>query len=514
MSRLNNSIRNVTVAVIGQIFILIITLIARMVFVKYLSIEYLGINGLFGNIMSFLALADLGIGGAMIFSLYKPIAENDRSKIVVLMQLYKRIYTYIGLTVLILGLSITPFLNFIIKDMPDIDNLYFIFVLYVLNSASTYLFTYKRSLIIANQKEYISTIFMYSRLFIVNSAQIIILIYTQNFILFLSIQFIFNFIENILISYVANKMYPFLKTKTTDKLDKFTQDSIIKNIKALMIHKIGTVVVFSTDNIILSSQIGVGIVGLYSNYLLIINAVNTLIGKFFSAITASVGNLSALEDENIINARFLSVNFFGFWVYGFCSISLLVLLNPFIELWLGKKYLFEVSVILVISINFFVNGMRQATLTFKTAMGLFWYDRYKPLYEAIVNLIVSIVLVQFLGIIGVILGTVISSLFICSWIEPYVLYKYGLKAKVSEYFKKYAIYTVVTIVASYITMVAASFVTNPSFLGFSIKLFICIIVPNLVFIICFFRTKEFKYLSSLGFKIIGVKLNSKLSRSE
>ncbi|MGE6203831.1 lipopolysaccharide biosynthesis protein [Guptibacillus hwajinpoensis] len=509
MNRLKNSIRNILVALIGQGLGVIITLVTRLIFVKYLNVEYLGINALFMNIIAVLSLADLGIATAMVFSLYKPIAENDTKQITILMQLYKKIYSYIGLTVFLIGILILPFLDIFIKGEPGIDNLGFIFFLYVLNAASTYLFTYKRSLIIADQKQYISTIFMYSRIIVVNLFQIFILVYTQNFILYLLVQFVFIFLENWLISHLANRMYPFLRNKTKEKLDEYTLGNIKKNIKAMMIHRIGSIVVFNTDNIILSSYIGISIVGLYSNYLLIINTVNNLIGQIFSSITASIGNLGVLEEGKVLNDRFSTANFVGFWIFGFSSICFYILLNPFINLWIGEKYTFDMLVVLVISINFYINGMRQATLTFRTALGLFWYDRYKPIYETIVNLVASIVLVQYLGILGVIIGTIMSTLFICTWLEPFILYKYGFKSNLKEYFLKYLIYTMVLILAALLTILIVSFINFFGVLGFVIRLLICIFIPNAIFLIFFYKTNEFKSLVDI---LIRIKSNSNFSK--
>ncbi|EJT6496127.1 hypothetical protein QYZ59_04740 [Clostridium perfringens] len=502
MSRVSNSIKNVSFAITGQFISLLITFLSRMIFIKYLGDEYLGIDGLFTNILSILSLADLGIGTAINFSLYKPLAEKDENQLLILMNLYKKVYFFIGIIVLVIGISITPFIKFFINNNINIDNIYLIYILYVLNSATTYLFTYKRSLIIASQKDYITTIVHYIIYFIVNILQITIIIITKNFILYLIIKFMFNFIENFILSIIANKMFPYLKKNTNEKIGIEVKTSIIKNIKAMIFHKIGGVCVLATDNLLISRFVNIVSVGLYSNYLMIIQAINSLLSHFFNGIIASVGDLAVLNEKKVVKEKFNIINFLGFWLFSISSICLFILLNPFIEIWIGKQFTFNIWIVLVIVLNFFLNGMRQATLTFRTALGLFWYDRYKPVFEAIINLSASIILVNRYGIIGVLIGTTISILTTCFWIEPYILYKYGLDDNPIKYFKVYFKYFILTIFAFICTkLVIRIFVFN-GILGFLFEMIICIIVPNLIYIFFFHRCYEFKYLEKLIINII------------
>ncbi|HDR6269334.1 sugar translocase [Bacillus cereus] len=494
MSRTGNSLKNIKYAVIGQVLALIISFITRMIFVQTLSSEYLGINGLFSNILSMLSIAELGVGAAIVYSLYKPLSEQDVPKIKTLMSLYKKAYITIGMFIAMTGVIITPFLNFIIKDMPDIPHIEFIYVLFVLNSAMSYFFSYKRSLIIADQKRYIATFYRYGFFLILNVVQIIILLITKNYLYYLILQLCFTFMENIAISRKANTLYPYLREKDILPLDKETKGTISRNIKAMMGHNVGGIVVNGTDSLLISKFVGVVAVGLYSNYLLITSALNTVFGIMFQAVTASVGNLGVTESGERSHFIFRCLNLIGFWIHGFAAIALINLLNPFLKLWLGEEYLFSLGIVLVIVVNFYFTGMRKSVLTFRDALGLYWYDRYKPFFEAGINLLASIILGKYFGIIGIFIGTIISTLSTCFWVEPYMLFKYGFRKSVKPYFLKYITYTITVIVTGAVTWSACNLVDGDSISSFLLKLIICSVLTNLIFLCVFWRSDEFKYL--------------------
>lgn len=494
MSRTINTVRNIRYAIIGQTFGLVISFLARMVFVRTLGAEYLGLNGLFSNILSMLSLADLGIGSAIIYSLYKPLAEKNEPKIQALMALFKRAYISIGIIIFVLGFSITPFLPYLVDKMPDIPHINLIYMMFVADAAISYFFSYKRSLIIADQKRYIATLYRYGFYFVLNSAQIIILLTTGNFILFLLLQILNTSLENIFISRRANKIYPFLTKRDHEKLHAEEKKSISRNVKAMIGHKIGGVVVLGTDNIILSKFVGLVTVGLYSNYLLITGALNTILGLIFEAATASIGNLGVTETKERSHFIFRCVDIFGFWIYSFSSICLFILLNPFIKIWLGEQYLFSISLVSVIVVNFYLEGMRKSVLSFRDAYGLYWYDRYKPFFSAGINLIVSILLVIYIGTIGVFIGTAVSILTTCFWVEPYILHKYVFKISSVKYFQIYVLRTVLFLCTGILTWFLCSLIGEEGIINFLGKVLVCIIIPNLIYLILFWHKDEFKHL--------------------
>lgn len=509
MSRTKSSIKNFIWAIIGQGAGLIISFVARIVFVRTLGNEYLGLSGLFTNILTMLSLAELGIGNAIIYSLYKPLAEKDTKKSNMLMQFYQKVYTIVGIIILIVGTLIIPLLPFFIKEMPNIQNINLIYFLFLLNTSMSYFFSYKRNLIIADQNRYIATIYRYSFYFLLNVAQIIYLLITHNYIGYLILQIISTLLENIFISLKADKMYPYLKSKEKIKLDFETKNEILKNTKALMMHKIGGIIVNSTDNIILSKFVGIIEVGLYSNYYLIINALNTIFGQVFNSLTASVGNLFVDSEKEKQYSVFKNINFLTFWIYSFSSICLLNLFNPFISIWLGKNYLFSIDIVLILVINFYVTGMRKSVLTFKDADGLFYKDRYKPLIESLINLVVSIVLAKKLETLGVFIGTFASTVTTSLWVEPYVLYKYGFNKKLSKYFKDYLKYLGITIILALITYFVCSFINTNVYLAFVLKLLVSFLIPNVVIYLIFRKSDEYKFFDEKIFKKIKNKLKKK-----
>lgn len=502
MTRTANTLRNVKFAIIGQALGILINLISRKVFVFFLPIEYLGLHGLFSNILSMLTLAELGVGSAIIYSLYRPIAQNNVQEIKSLMQLYQRVYCAVGLFVLIAGGTITPFLHLFVKEMPNIPYIRLIYMIFVANTAVSYFFTYKRSLIIANQKQYIVTSYRYGLLLALNVEQIAALYFTQNFILYLILQTVNTVLENILLSRRADKLFPYLKDKEVLPLRSQVMTEIKKNTGAMVFHRLGGVFVFATDNILISKLVGLVEVGLYSNYMLITQALNAVIGQLFQSVAASFGNLNAQSTDEHKLEIFYVLNFIGAWIFGFCTICLFSLITPFISLWLGGIYLFSIPTVGLIAFVFYMTGMRKAVLTVRDAMGIFWYDRYKPVFEILINLTSSILLGQKFGLEGIITGTIISTLSTCFWIEPYVLYKYGFHAPLRAFFIKYAGYSCVTAFGGLVTYSLCTLVSGDSLVDFILKLGVCLCVPNFIFCICYARTKEFKYLISLSQALI------------
>lgn len=494
--KIKNSIINIVISLVSQVLTLIIAFPVRMIFINTLGIEYLGVNGLFTNILSILSIAELGIGSAITFSLYKPIAEDNKTEISGIMNLYAKIYKIIGIVIFLLGIILIPFLGYIVGSAKDIPNLILIYLLFLINSSISYFLSYKRSIIIAYEKSYIINMIHSIVLIIMNIGQAVVLINTKNYILYLVIQLISNFGENVIITIIANLRYKFLTSHESKKakLDIKIKREIIKNIRALVVHKLGSITVLGTDNIIISTFVGVIWVGLYSNYCLIVNAINAILNQVFNSLTASVGNLNVTADNKKRYEVFCNILFINFWVVSFSTVALYNLLNPFIGMWLGTKYIIESKIVLCIVINFYITAMRQTTLMFKSASGLFWQDRYKPLIESILNILLSIILALKLGVSGVLLGTIISSISTNVWIEPYVLYKYSFKLPLKNYFKKYIIYTGVMIISMFITNIIVNLGHITGIIKFIYNTIICVIVPNTLYFIIFRNNAEFKFL--------------------
>lgn len=493
-SRTENSIINSAMSIVTQVLTVVLNFAVKTVFIKMLNDEYLGVNGLFTNIITMLSLADLGIGIAIPYSLYKPLAKKDEHKINVLMNFYKKVYTIIGIAVLLIGLSLTPFLGLIIKDIPkNVPHLSLIYILFVIHSASSYFFVYKKFLIDSDQKGYITSRIIFTFSTLLSIIQIILLVTTKNYILFLLSSIILVIIQNIYISSKANKLYPFIKNKTDEKLEKEDMEGIKKNVSSLFIYKVGTVIMNGTDNIIISKFIGLIIVGFYSNYVLIINSITTVLNQIFNAITSSIGNLVVTTNKKRSKEVYDNLNFANFWLYALFGVCIIVLINPFINIWIGKKYVMGFSIVFLLVLNFYVLGMQSVTNSFRNAYGLFWIAKYRPIIMVIINIVISVVLVQFIGIEGVLIGTLISRLLTTAWLDPYIVHKYGFEISPKSYYIDYLKYLVIFIAISIILNYFVSMVAiNNIFILILIAILVVISV-NVILVLLFFKTSEFNY---------------------
>lgn len=496
--RTKNSLRNIKYNLIVQILNLVFQFINRTLFIRVLGNEYLGINGLFSNILTLLSLADLGIGTVLTYSLYKPLEEKDETKLKKLMNYYKKIYVTIGLVIFVIGMAIIPFLPKLIKEMPNVPNLNLIYCLYLLNSVASYFCIYKFTIISADQKNYIVSMTQQFFSIIASIVMIIILFCTKNFILYLITQIFFSIFSNLYLSKKAEKMYPFIKDCGGCQLDNTEKKEIKKNTFALFLNKIGSVVVSGTDNLVISSFVGINAVGLYSNYLLIINSINKFTGQYFNSLYASVGNLNSSEDNKKIYDIFKKIFFGNFGIYTFCSVCLYCLFNPFITIWLGKEYVFHDIIVGTIVLSFYIDGMRKSVLMFRESMGLFTNDQFKPIVESILNIVLSIVLTIRFGIVGVFLGTIISMLVSCVFVESYILFKHGFKEKYTKFLKLYFKYIVIGILVLVISLFINNvIIINNQLLEFFVKLMITVIVNILLICLFVYKTDEFKYFSNM-----------------
>lgn len=498
-SRTAHSVRNVAYAVGFQLAFFVAQFILRRVFVDVLSADYLGVNGAFTSLISLLSIAELGFGTAITYSMYKPLAQDDRPTVSALVNLYKRIYRIVGIVVIAVGLAIVPFLPQIVGEISVIPHLYLVYALFLAESATSYFLVYKQSIILADQRQRVHTRVRYTVLLSVTVLQMLFLVLTQNYLAYLVLRVAGTLAINLILSNIADKMYPYIKQNKDATLDKDVKDEIAKNVKAMAAHKLGGVAVVGTDNLLIAIFVGIVDVGKYSNYYMIINGLTILYSMVFSALWGSIGNLGATEDPESIKSVFKRVNFAGCWLYGFSAICLIALFQPFIALWVGEEYLFSDAIVLLIAINFYVMGMRNPVLSFKESLGLFWPDRYKPLVEALINLVVSILLAMKFGVAGILLGTLISTMTTCFWVEPLVLYKHRLGSGLGEYFLTYLKNTLITVLAGAAVWGLCLLVPSGNLLlALLLRLVLCLIVPNAIFWIFYRKTSEYAYYIELA----------------
>jgi len=493
MSRTENSLKNIRFALLFQAASILAAFFTRKVFVASLTKDYLGLDGAFANILSMLSLAELGVGSAITYSLYRPLAENDQGQVTALMALYRRVYHIIGVAAAILGCALTPFLPVLIHDLPDIPHIRLIYLLFVLNTAMSYFYVYKQSLIIADQRQYIVTTCRYGLKMLLLLAQALFLWLTRNYFIYLGLQIGTTLLENIILSVWANRLYPYINTTASGPLPREAKQEILRNTKAMMLHKMGGVVVFGTDNLLISFFTGVVAVGLYSNYLMVTNGLKSVYSQLFRALTASIGNLGTAAEPEHVRSVFQKINFAGSWLYGFSTVCLIVLLNPFISLWVGQDYLFSQEIVCLIALNFYVTGMRQAVLTFRDAEGLYWYDRYKPVAESVINLVVSAVLAVPFGVAGIFFGSFVSTMTTCFWVEPLILFKYGLHTSVKPFFRDYAVNTAITLLTAAAVGYICASLPGTGLLLFIEKMAVCAAGGNLGYLLAYCKREEFRY---------------------
>lgn len=496
MSRIDNIKKNAFYGLVNNFCTIIVSFITRTVFIYTLGAQYLGLNGLFTNVLGILSLADLGIGNAITFSLYKPISENDEKKIGQIISLLGKAYKCIGIIIFILGILLIPFLGFFVNFDSKVEiNYYIIYILFLLNSVTTYLFfSYKNTVIYANQKNYITIKYEMFFTILTLVLQLLVLIFIESYYIYLSIPIIFNIIKNYKISKVAEEIFPVIKEKKHEKLDEIEKKNIIKNIYSISLIKISGVIYSSTDNLIISTFINTETVGYYSNYTLIINIIKQFITIIFNSMTASVGNLNVSESDDYKYKTFKNMNFLNFVLYGFCFTCLFQLLNPFINFWIGKEYLFSNRTVLLICLTFLIPGLNNVINIFKDACGLFWETRFRTLGTALVNLIASIVLVRYFGIDGILLGTIIAYLTTIYIVDPYVVFNNIFHRRVILYYidliKSMFFIAIVNLAISF----GNHYINGLGLFLVIKKLMITIIVYGLCIIVIYHNNSSFKEL--------------------
>ena len=503
MTRTENSAKNFYTGLINQFLVLIFRFITRTILIKYLGEEYLGINGLFSNILNLLSLADLGIGTALVYSLYKPISDGDEVRQNVITKYLKKVYFTIGIIIVCAGLLLTPFLNFVVKEKVDFINLYFVYFIYIFQSASSYLFfaSYYEFLG-ANQKKYISNNISNIIIIISNVVQILILIFLKNFYVYLLSILFFNIFQTFLIAKKTKKMFPFLNKDVNKELTKKEKSDIYKDCGSLFVYRINYVVLTATDNIIISKYIGLVMVGIYSNYVLITNSIVNILSTFFNSINASVGNLHATNDKGKDYYIFKLINFITVVCFGIFGICLYNLINEFIVLWLGKDFLLPMYLVFIIVVNLYMEGLRQLLTTYRTSYGLFRQAKFIPLFGMIVNIVVSIILVQKIGLFGVLLGTLISNLVSFLWYDPFLIYKNVFKKNPFDYYFRNLYYFIVFVLLGYICKFVCSIITINGILGFFIHGLVCVFIPLIFIMFSYYNSEYGKYIKELMKKII------------
>ena len=502
-SRTEYSILNMFTGMLGDVVNALVGFACRILFVRMLGAEYLGVRGLFTNILSVLSLAELGIGSAIIYALYKPLAENDHEKITAIMQYYKKAYRAIALVVATLGLAVMPFLNQIIRTKPDIkESIYLIYLLYLFSTVSSYFFSYRAALLTASQRRYVAQGYNYVMTILQSIVQIVFLVLTHEYITYLIIQIAGGILYNIAVSNKAVKDYPFIKDKDVPPLSPDERRSLFVNIRALAISKVSGVLVNSTDNIAITYFKGLSSVGIASNYTLLSTTIDQIVTPFFNSFTASVGNLNATSSTEKNYLIFRVLNMMNFWLYGWGAIGMAIVSSDMVKLMYGQEYVLNISIPLILAVNLFTIGMLHAVYTYKSAMGLFRYGQYLLFLTGFINLALDVLLGRRWGVFGILLATFIARACTNLWYEPYAVFKYGFNMNPGIYWKRYGFNMAILLIAGFSSYFLCNLCHFSVWLNVITMFIICSVIPNLVFFVTFRNYPEFEYVKGSALNLI------------
>lgn len=513
MNRTKNVILNFAWGILSKFSTSIFSFASRTVFIYVLGTNYLGINGLYSEILAFLSLAELGFGASMVFLMYKPVAENDIENISQLLEFYKTSYRLIALAILMLGLCIVPFLDNIVKEVEwiSINELRIYFLFFLFNTVVGYFIAYRYTYINALQKQYIVTNIDSIVTNISYILQIATLFLFKSFLFYLLINSFVLFCSRIVIVIFLNRKFPIFKKKSKQKLDKKTKSKIFKEVRGMSVHSFSNAAVYSTDNILISSMIsqGVNLVGLIANYTLIINSVTGFINILVNSFMSGIGNLIATTDNNKIQNTFNQLYLIFFWIYGFSSIALWLLVPPFINLWIGSDKLIDDLAFILIIVNYYLNGQFIAYSIFRIAKGNFNKDKWVTLLQAVTNLIISVLCAKVLGLVGIYIGTITSRLVVLI-LNPVITYRFIFNNSPLIYYKKLFRYFMYFIIAAIISKCCVSkILTEITYIRLFFSSITIIITVNLVFFLFTKKTKEFSEIQSKLSVIIAQLLHSK-----
>lgn len=520
-SRVSKSLKNTMFGLVGIICSLVVSFATKSIFVRLLGAEYNGVNGLFTNILQVLNLAELGFATSISYALYKPLKAGDERTTAALMSYFAKIYRIIAIVVTVAGCCCIPFLQYLIAE--DISELSFTinqlrgyFAMFLANTVCSYLLAYKRTIITADQNNYLVTNVDNTFNILLNIVQIILLLIYKNFYAYLATMIAKTVINNLVLHVIASKRYPYLHTYRKEKLSKIEKSAIFKNVQAAFLHRIGGVIIFSTTSIVISAFVSLVDAGKYSNYILIVNSVNMFINIIFNSVTASIGNLCVDESEERQYDIFKKIRYLAFFAAVFSYVCYIILFNPFIEIWVGGDMVMSMWVVFAISLNAMVGYLRKAVNAFKDAKGMFRNDWYKPLLEAGVGIGLAIGLSYVWGTFGVIIGYTLATIFIAVPVENFVLFRQGLH---KPFLNQLLILVGVTAFA-FAVGAAGYFIGTfiPSGIGWFVLRFIfAVVFAAGAFILVTIKTPEFKYFINLAARLLkgfGNKIKSAFSRKK
>ncbi len=488
-NRTDNYIRNTIWGMISKIVMILLPFLVRTVLIYCLGINYVGLSTLFSTILQVLSMAELGFGSALVYSMYKPVAENDTDTICGLLKLYRNIYYILGSIILILGLALIPFFPVLISgSYPNTIKIVPLYLIYLLNTVSSYfLYAYKGSILtvyqrndIKNKINLVCNVLMYC-------IQISVLLIFKSYYVYIIFLPLFTIIGNIAIANCASRRYPECICKGEVSKEKLKE--IKKQVISLIWQKLGNTIIFSFDNIVISMTLGLVPLGIYSNYYYIYNSIAGMFSILYDAITAGIGNSIACDSIQKVKSDFYKFSEINFALIGFCAGCMLCLYQPFIILWQHNSNVYGFSLPALLVVLFVVWTSRRIIHTYKDAAGLWEVDKYRPITEAIANLCLNILMVKVIGLAGIVLSTIFSMLFIGM---PWEV-KCFIKDYFNEDLKGYTMFWTLNIIKIAMLIIILFTVTyyipSTSQLCFILKAITVLLGSAILTVIFFFRTK-------------------------
>lgn len=500
IARTKNAVRNILTGSVNRVINIILPFFTRTVILYVMGTKYLGLSSLFTSILSFLSLSELGLGAAMVYSMYKPIAQNDEDTICALLNLYRRLYRIIGWVVLVLGLALMPFLRQLINDeIPPEINLYLLYFIYLFNSVLSYwLFAFKNALLQAHQRTDVNNVISSIVVPISYAVMLGCLWLTENYYAYVIWLPIFTVITNLIRSRYVDRHFPELKPR--GEISPELRQSISKKVAALIGTKLNTVVLNAADNLVMSAFLGLTVIAIYGNYYMIMSSIIGFLGIIYAAMTAGLGNSLQTETIEKNYADFLKLSFMNTWLVGWCTVCLVCLYQPFMRIWVGEELMFPFYVVLELGLYFYIYQQRKIPVVYKDAAGIWWEDRFRPYVCMVTNVVLNILLVQIIGVSGIILSTVFSLLISIPW-ENYTIFKYVFRRSSRDYYASMAAYTGSMLLGGGVCFWLCGFFGDGIF-AFLLRGVVCVIVPNVIFAALNCRRKEFMDAKAMVLRIL------------
>lgn len=509
MSRTKKTTINSFVGILFTLLSSILSFVLQAVFIRLLGLEYAGINSLFTNILSVLNISELGVSNAILFSLYKKVADNDYDGIVLILKFHKKICLIIGSVIFGMGLCCIPFLDVLVNETPSFpESLWSLFIIVLATSSIIQILEYRCIFLIAKQDRYIVTIVNYSCIFLCHGLQIAVLALFENIYLYLLVKLFTSLLKGIVCGHITKKKYK-VDWHSEDTVSRDVKLNLVKDVGALSVYKFCRTIDATIDTFLISKFISVTTTAIYGSFTMLLNSLADLLGAFNDGMIASVGDLYASGEKDRVSSIFYQSMHFYYLLYGLCSSVLVALIGPFVQWWIG--YSLPSATIILMIINFYMYGLSQNISTFRNSMGLFRKGWRQPAVTVLLNLIFSVVLIKTIGLNGTLIGTIIARLFSRTWYDPYIVCRYGMDEKPYKYYMRYVCYFLITVVASILNLICRYFLPeSETFLGLIWKGCIHFVISTIILVTIGFIFKEQQLLLEKGKQIFGCKIKRRV----